>query len=368
MRSSWHSALVALFALILLLPGLQMATHALPIPPLQENRATAARPPLAALADPADFTHRLETWFNDHYGLRDLLIRTKTQLDYSVFRTSDRIHIGRKGWLFYRSVIDDQEPAIEAFGEPVLDRTVASFARLRDWLAPRGIHLVVQTQMLKDHFYPEYLPREAGFATRRHRFDQFRAKLAALPGITYLDTTPMLEALKATRPIFHKTDFHWNDPAAFEAAHTLVDTIAALEHRPPLWHNQLRIVERPSSGGEALFMPLFHPPSETGLFVEPTWDQSGLIYDDKVPPFIWRFTQRTPSPTLLPGTVLFGDSFADGMVRSGLAIYFNELSYGRLYNKPFPDILRAMPPGTKYLVVEFIETALPSWIAPGLPD
>jgi hypothetical protein len=34
----------------------------------------------------------------------------------------------------------------------------------------------------------------------------------------------------------------------------------------------------------------------------------------------------------------------------------------------FADVLRAMPKDTKYLVVEFIETALPSWIAMKLPD
>ncbi len=363
---------VAAFALLLLLPGLQMATRAIPVPPLDENRTAAALPALADLVDPAGFTRRLGTWFDDHYGFRTLLIRAKTQLDYSLFHTSDRIHVGRGGWLFYRSVIDQQEPAIEALGEPVLDQVVGSFARLRDWLAPRGIHLIVQTQQMKDRFYPETLPREAAFARSRHRFDDFRAKLATLPGITYLDTTPQLLALKAQRAVFHKTDFHWNDPAAFEAARTLVDTIAGLERRPlPFWNNELRITERRISGGEAMFMPLFHPPTESALFVQPTWDESRLTLDQAVPPFIWRFTAKDPDMGpggLLPATVIFGDSFTDGMTRSGLAMHFRQLSYARLYSVEFADVLRALPPGTRYLVVEFIEVALPAWIAPKLPE
>lgn len=364
-----RALVIALFALLLALPGLQMLTHAIPIPALNENRTVAALPPAAALADPADFTARLEAWFNDHYGFRALLIRAKTQFDYSVFATSDRIHIGKHGWLYYRSVIDQQEPQMEGLLDRDLDAAVTTLAHLRDWLGARGIKLIVQTTQQKDRFYPEDLPREATFARARHRFDDFRARLAALPGISYLDTTPQLLALKNQRQIFHKTDFHWNDPAAFAAAARLVDTIAALDGRPvPFWKPRLRITEHRFSGGQALFMPLFHPPSENGLFVDPDWDDSRLIHETGIGPFEWRKTAREPGPSLLPGTVIFGDSFVDGMVRSGLASHFNQIQFARLYGPEFTDVLRAIPPGTRYFVVEFIELSMPSWIAMKLLD
>ena len=370
MNPAPKAATVAVFLLLLLLPALQMVTGAVAIPPLDENRRPAPLPPLSMLADPAGFTAKLQAWFNDHYGFREILIRTKTQIDYSLFGMSDRLHIGRSGYLYYRSVIDQQEPQIEALSDHDLDSAVATFARLRDWLAPRGIRLIVQTQQLKDKFYPEFLPREAQFARTRHRFDDFRGRLAALPGITYLDTTPPLMALKAQRPIFHKTDFHWNDPAAFDTAARLVDAIASLDHRPtPFWTRPLHIAQRRFSGGQATFMPLFRPPGETALFVEPDWDESPFPRDYKSPPFEWKAAAATPDPARrLPTTVIFGDSFADGMTRSGLVPHFDRIMYARLYSVEFADVLRAMPPDTKYLVVEFIETALPSWIAMKLPD
>ena len=361
---------VALFALLLLLPGLQMLTHAIPVTPLEENRNRAPFPATAtALANPADFTAGLEKWFNDSYGFRDLLIRAKTQLDFSLFHTSDRIHIGARGWLYYRSVLDQQEPALEALTDRDLDAAIATFAHLRDWLAPRGIRLVVQTNQMKDRFYPEFLPAEAAFARTRHRFDDFRTRLAALPGITYLDTTPLLLALKQQRQVFHKTDFHWNDPAAFEAARQLVDALAAQENLPvPFWKPTLHIVERRISGGEAMFMPLFRPPTETALFVQPDWDDQRMVHDYGLPPFEWRKTARDPHPPLLAPTVLYGDSFSDGMVRSGLAAHFTAITEARPNSVPLIDVLRALPPGTRTLVVEFIEVSLPRWISVPLPD
>lgn len=361
-----RSLFIAIFALLTLLPGLQMLTHAIPVVPIDENRARA---PFPTRANFAEYTASLEKWFNDSYGLRDLLIRAKTQLDYSVFHTSDRIHIGARGWLYYRSVIDQQEPVVEALADRDLNAAIDTFARLRDWLGARGIRLAVQTNQMKDRFYPDFLPAEAAFARTRHRFDDFRARLAALPGITHLDTTPLLLALRQQRQVFHKTDFHWNDPAAFEAARQLVDTLAGQQGLAvPFWKPRLRIVERRISGGEAMFMPLFRPPMETALFVEPDWDDSRLIHDYNLAPFEWRKTARDPHPPLLAPTVIFGDSFADGMVRSGLASHFDRISYARVSGAALPDVLRALPQDTRIVVVEFIEVSLPSWVAMKLPD
>ncbi len=367
-RTPFRVAIVAAFACLLLLPGVQMLTNAVPVPPLDENRKPAAFPAGASLLQPADAIAKLQAWFNDHYGFRALLIRAKAQMDYSLFGASDRLHIGSDGWLFYRSVIDLQEPQVETLTDLDLDRAVGTFVRLRDWLAARDIRLIVQTQQLKDKFYPEKLPREAAFARTRHRVDDFRVRMAAVPGLTYLDTTPPLMALKDRRQIFHKTDFHWNDPAAFETAQRLVDTIAALDGRPvPFWTHELKISTRRFSGGQAMFMPLFEPPWEMGLFVEPTWTNDGLIWTTKVGPFEWDAKARNPAG-LLPTTVIFGDSFTDGMVRSGLHTYFGHVRYARLYQSDFAEVLRALPPDTKYLVVEFIEMALPSWIAMPLAE
>jgi hypothetical protein len=367
LNSKGRLAIIGAFLLMLMLPLLQMTFVIVKVPLLDENRTRAPAPQWNDLAHPSNFTTKAQQWFRDHYGFRDILIRLQTQIEYSVFGFSDRIHIGRDGWLFYRSVIDREEPAVEAMTDAQLDHTVASFARLRDWLAARDIRLVVITNQMKDRFYPEFLPYTAKQARSRHRFDDFRARMRGLPGITYIDTTPPLLKLKQQRLIFHKTDFHWNDPAAFVIAGELVDTIAALDHRPlPFWHNVLDLQQLNFSGGQARFMPLFKSPHEQGLFVRPNWPDAHLTTVTNMKPFEW--ITHAPGDNLLPPTVVFADSFFDGMMRSGLANYFQSLALARRNQAQMDAALRAIPSGTKFFILQFIEVALPQFRTLSIPD
>ena len=358
-RSLTKTAVIAVFFLILALPALQMRTHAFSIVPLNENRKRAAGPGRLKIRDLPRYLEKSRDWFDDNYGFRDLLIRAKTQLDFSLFHVSDRIYIGTNGWLFYRSVIDIQEPAVEALTDLDLAKAIGNVKRLRDYLAMRGIKLIIVTNQLKAKFYPEYLPESAAKARKFHRFDDFRSLLHAVQGISYVDTTDELMALKQRRPIFHKTDFHWNDPAAFEIAGILVNLIAGEEHRGDIvWHYPLKIETKKLSGGQAMFMPLFHPPEEYALFVVSTWT-SPLAYNNKPPPpFEWSSRAAPGGGNLLPTTVLFGDSFADGMVRSGLADYFHEFYRVRTGAATLPDVLSKLPPGTHYFIYQSIDLGL----------
>ena len=325
-------AIIAVFLLLLVMPLIQMAYPFVPIRPLDENRVLSPAPRWRDIAHPAAFTATLQRWFQDHYGFRDMLIRLQTQLDYSIFSTSDKIHIGRDGWLYYRDEIDRAEPQIEAMSDGDLDQTVASFTRLRDWLGVRDIHLVLLTIQQKDRFYPEFLPRTAERARDRHRFDDFRARMHAVPGITYLDTTETLLRVKQQRPIFPKTDFHWNEPAAFVLAGELVDAIAAVEFRPtPMWHYTLTIDQHDFSGGQARFMPLFKPPHEQALFVHRTWPDAGHTTITNQEPFEL-ITKAPAGSNLLAPSVVYADSFFDRMVVCGLPDYFQSM-----YPRPDED-------------------------------
>ena len=357
LRTAGRIAIVATFLALLLLPMLQMSTDLIPIEPLDENRNRATLPSLADLARPGTYLPALQKWFQENYGLRDLLIRTKTQIDYSVFGVSDKVYIGDDGWLYYHSVIDKEEPAFEGLSDAQQQAIIDNLARLRDFLARRGIHLIIITNQMKDRFYPEHLPAIAAQARARHRFDEFRHKLHALPGVTYLDTTDELLALKASRQIFYRTDFHWTQPAAFEFARELVNDIAALEQRPPLWHEELKTETRRFSGGQANFLPLFDPPSEEVDFVLPTRPAAPMTRETDKPPFEWISHAEPGAADLLPTTILYGDSFCDAMLDIGLSDYFREFRRARLYRTTLPEVLANMPPDTRYFIFQAIEVS-----------
>ena len=360
-------ALIIGFALIGLFPALNSVLRVLPDQPLQENRKPARVPDRSKLSLHA-YLMGWQFWFNDRYAGRNLLIRLKTQIDYSVFSYSDRIYIGRNGWLFYRGVIDDQKTAIDQLTDVSYDQVIHNIQDLNQRLASRGVRLIVMDNELKDEFYPEQLPASVSRRPVSPHYHKLRERLAKETGAEFLDSSALLHALKAQRPVFHKTDFHWNDPAAFAVAQAVVDRIAKLAGPPYRgWRWPLEINYAPSSGGEAAFMPLIWPATETALFVKKTWRDLPRDYRSPDGPFAFSVVHKVEDPTLLPGIVVFGDSFFDGMVRSGFAEHFQSLHRARIYQATLDQVLAALPKDTKFFLLQFVETSTPSYTIPLAP-
>ncbi|HET9353306.1 MAG TPA: hypothetical protein VFO32_04865, partial [Sphingomicrobium sp.] len=73
------------------------------VAPVDEHRTASPLPsPRLLLKANSEFVDGLNKWFDDRAGFRDLLIRTKNQIDYSVFSTSRKVYVGSNGWLFER--------------------------------------------------------------------------------------------------------------------------------------------------------------------------------------------------------------------------------------------------------------------------
>src|SRR3954454_13665647 len=143
-RERGRRIFVGLFMTLLLLPAIQMLTGVVSVRPLDENRNRATPPAVSDLASPLTAFPKVQAWFQDHYGLRDLLIRTKTQIDFSFFGVSDRVHIGRDGWLYDRKAISTSL-AIESLSEADLDLAAKTLGALGEQLASRGVRLIVLT-------------------------------------------------------------------------------------------------------------------------------------------------------------------------------------------------------------------------------
>jgi hypothetical protein len=349
---------IATFFALCLLPLASTATRVTIVQPVDENRKLAAPPAWSWPPDPTAITQQAERWYGDHFGLRSLLIRLKTQVDLSVFRTSDRVHVGSDGWLFYRSVMDVEKPSIEALLAKSEGDILAGINAFGAALRAKGIHLIIVQNLLADRFVPEKLPTSVPRLPSPPRYDHFMERLASLSEISYLDSSATLRRLQQDRPIFHKTDFHWNDPAAFEVARELVEMIARLGRRTePVWTHKLEIDTKPMSGWIARFMPVFSLPSEAALFVKPTWQHApGYAPASNEGAFEYVARVLTPNRALLPPTVVYGDSFFDGIMRSGFEVYFQTLYRARVkHGLKLSGIAGSLPADTRYLVIQFIE-------------
>lgn len=344
------------FMLLLWLPLLQMVTGWPRQAALDENRKLAPAPVLRSWREVNQYTGDAVKWFNDHFGFRDFLIRAKTQIDYSVFGISTRVHAGSDGWLFYRSVMDVEKPNVEQTLKKNADAVVAGTRQLALTLAARGVQLIVMIAPMKDVYYAQYLPTTAKQLPAPRQIDLLQDRLRGMKEIVFLDSAAILKELAAKRLVFHKTDFHWNDPAAFEVARSLVNQIGKLEGRTgPVWAHDVSIEKRSFSGGEAAFMPIFYPPRERGLFVKQNWVQPPFNYVEKQPPFEWIYEVKQATGHELEPITIVGDSFFDGMSRSGINIYFKKVYRGKWGETKLAELASNLPADSKYLFLEFIE-------------
>lgn len=349
---------IGAFFLATLLPALQMLTRWLPEVAIDEQRRLA--PPPSTSASAGQFARDANLWFSDHFGFRALLISLKAEIDYRLFRVSDKVHVGRDGYLFYRSVLDVEKPALEGYLASHEAEVLDGFRRYAEALKRKNIQMVLVINLLGDRFLPEMLPAEVAKRPPLRRIDDFIDKARKIPHVTFVDSTRILHETEQLRPIFHRTDFHWNDPAAFPVAKAAVDAMSRqsrLAESP--WKHPLAIEARQMSGGVARFMPLLHPPSEKTIFVKQTWAwPEGFAVQAPAAPFeeITTTRENPADARLLAPAVFVGDSFADALMRSGMGCCFQKTARARW--KPdlrLSTITAALPKDTRWMVFQFIE-------------
>ncbi len=343
----------------MLLPLAQMALDVPIVQPVDENRTLAARP-RPIWQDPLEWVKQADAWFNDHFGFRSLLIRMKTQSDYSIFHTSSRVHIGADGYLFYRPVLDVEKPAIDRFLKDHQAEILDNIRALHSALESRGIRLALSINFLADRFLPEKLPASAPRYAGPQRIDDLVAQLDKQLGPDFFDSTPILREVARRHPVFQKTDFHWNIPSAGEVAKVIVNRWSALLGRDnPLWTQEIAMRPVRYSGDIARFMPLLVAPEETTL--ETVYNLAGPA---GAVPFrnegVFEAGHRLSDPraNLLPTCVMLGDSFSDGYLVAGFWTFFQNFYRVRwLPGLKVSQVIEALPTDTRLFLVQFLETS-----------
>ena len=352
--------MVSLFCLFLAAPAIQEHLSLLTYEPVIENRTKAPRPEgvLGIFDSESGYAQRYEAFFNDSYGLRDLLIKTKNQLDYWIFKRSDGVLVGEDGWVFYKQLYE--KDTLEA--EKKLDRLPIFFDRLLKWnalLAEQGITLVVVPCPSKTTMYPEHVPHTHVRYPQKTAFQRYREFLASHPEVHSVEVQQILQQLKPRMQIFHKTDFHWTDPAGAVVMKSLLSGLYrdAQLPLPPLPRVTTRR-EPEVSGGENNYLAIFFPRRERALMLEKPLAHPQGQFSSTKNPNQWGYVAGSGSQpnTLLPATVLIGDSFADAFLRAGLTGFFSSI-----HKIPFlemHDKFHELPTGYRFVVMEHIESSL----------
>lgn len=331
-RTAINRALIAFFIIVLCLPFLDSVFQMDRSPIPKENRTLAPFPRYRGLKNTALFVAGFETYFNDHFGFRKLLIRVSNHLKETVFYdSSGKVLIGRDGWLYWSGdrMIDHYCAGVR-FGDLRLHGWQVLLETRRNWLRKFGAKYIFVIVPDKQTVYPEHLPKWLVKSDKPSKVDQFVAYMKAHSSVEILDLRqPLIEA-KETAPLYCLTDTHWNSYGAFLGLQKL---IAALSRQMPglkplpLNAFDYQLVSGPG-GDLAVAMGQEEMKERQDFNFTPRpplkpFQQSTIAAHG---PYTLGPTITTDNPHANGKAVLFRDSFAGAWVPF-LGYYFNHTTY-----------------------------------------
>jgi hypothetical protein len=226
-RSTFDLWLVLLFLAAIAAPSVDMAIRrdAARSPEKTEQRTPAPFPPLTYRSLVSrSWPDRFTKYFDDAFGLRDVLLRWNSIEKLFVFGVSAASHaiLGRDRWTFY---LHDDSMAIfrgvHPFTDAELERWRVALETRRNYLAQRNIEFVFVLGPNKETIYPDYMPACEN-RVGPTRMDQLVAYLAEHSDFRIVDLRPaLLAARKDDRPydhLYYELGTHWNGRGGYVAA------------------------------------------------------------------------------------------------------------------------------------------------------
>lgn len=256
LRNKLNIAIVIIFCTLIVLPVTGMFIKIDPYAHLNENRVLTPLPAFKSdIAEIAKFSDAFQAYFNDHFGLRNTLIRLNFLYKYRLLGVSpsSQVIVGKKGWFFYNrdGVVDDYR-GLSPFDENKLQKLCFSFELKKKWLALHGIKYLLAIPPNKEFIYSEYLPDGIKRRVRnRTGLDDFAEYLLKNSAVDIVDLRPALLQAKKNKPTYLQTDTHWNSYGAFIGYRTITDPISGwFPEVHALSLNDFDIVEQTRLGGD----------------------------------------------------------------------------------------------------------------------
>ena len=380
---------IGLLAVLVLLPDLQMAFPFFHAQALDEKRLLAPFPDFVGKIFHGNgrLAVQINDWFDDRLGFRPWLVRLSHQIDYSLFSYSDKVYIGRDGWLYGKDLVDE-EVTLDRTGS-ALDQKFHTFSlTLARFLSSKGIKLLVVSNPVKGTVYRDYLPPDAPRVPEQGAITSLIQFLESNKEWTYLNGREMLQHCRQ-HELFYRLDEHITVPAGFCIAVQVVNRIARDEGRPgPFWKPEFVFKKVPPipNGGLVSFLSLLFPPEETyevtdqayrvdlpaidGSFDRPAKTFYEHFYKpDPNRPFEWIYTANDRvKDSKLPPLLWYGNSFTDWYFGAGLQFQFSKVYRVRSTNVTLTEILTKIPLGTKYFLLQFLEPYMDNLIDTKVPQ
>jgi len=357
---STKSIFIAIFLFLIILPLLQQHFNIFQYKPLDEKRYRLTMPPGNMLTglfqENSQYAHDYEKYYNDNYGLRDNFIRLKNQIDYTFFKVSDEVLVGKNNFLFYKNVVEKEKIYIEQIEEQAFLTSQNSLLKINSQLKSKDILFVVLPIPMKDSLYSELYIKRSTQIPSATRFDRLLSFLQSHPEIKTIPAKEVLLETKKNYPVFYKTDFHWNDIGAHFLSQETINLLATWTNTKINWDYPPNIKPRSFSGGQNDSLALLIPKKEQAFFVEPNRHHQSTVLEPE-PPFIYHFISKQENKSkLLPKTVFIGNSYLLAFLNTGFFDFFSEVLV--IHNNNIEKLPPLLPKDTKIIILQIIEIDL----------
>lgn len=177
------------------------------------------------------FSNDFETYFKDHFTLRNTIINLNSLIKYYVFNSSSKPEnamIGNDGWIFYTSKTDKEIQSFShtnLFTEDELNENVKNWIAQKSALTNQNIEYYMAVWPSKSTIYNHFIPfrLQAQQSQEISKLDQVLNYLKEKNSpIQILDVRKKLKEKSISEKIYHQTDTHWNSLGAFYAYQELM--------------------------------------------------------------------------------------------------------------------------------------------------
>lgn len=197
-----------------------------------EKRKLSTLPQLPEnLGETPGFLKKFESYYNDHFGLREKMIERyhrEMEKRFGVAGTP-LVLKGEDKWLYYtgNSLLDDFRGSLRLSSDQLKMWEQEQWRRYR-WLRKKNIAYITFATPNKQSVYPDFLPEEYRKSKGESRLEQLHGFLQHNPVPFYVELLQPLIDARPQRKLFYALDSHWNHYGAYIGFRQVMGKVANL--------------------------------------------------------------------------------------------------------------------------------------------
>lgn len=285
-----------------------------------------------ALIDDGSYCTEIEDCFNDNFKTRDLFIRVKNQIKYTLFRESDGVYVDNEGYLYYKDVIDNAEIKNEKMTNEQIKDALNSLLEFKNYIELQGKNFYFMVPPQKNTAFPERVVTKCVIRPTPNAYERFldEIRFSSIAN-NFVSVIEVLREGEKHYPTYNKTDYHWNYYGATIAYMKLVNLISESRGLADVYTEKNFEVYflQDFRGGQLMELNILQDMKEEQVRVKKIGEitMTDIQYDT----YFYHYSARNSVNAPLGNLLIIGDSYSEWALQSesGLFDCFQEVKYVR---------------------------------------